>query len=443
MLGRTMGVAVLFATLATLPVPGAAQSDVRRVPVSGVIEMGLAPFIGRAIMEAEAAGAAAVILDIETPGGRVDAAQRIVKFVLEAEIPVYALVNTHAWSAGALIALAADSIYMVPGSSIGAATPVYADGQKGSEKIVSAMRGEFRALAERRGLDPRIAEAMVDETIAVDGVVEAGRLLTLTPVEAIRLGLAAGEYDDLDALLTSLGLEQSTVVTAELNWAEHVVRFLSNPMVAPLLLSIGALAIFLELKTPTFGVAGLIGLVSFGAFFGSHLLVGLAGWEEVILLGAGLIALLLEVLVLPGFGIAGMIAILCIGTAIFLSLIGNIPTWNDFAIASSILAGSVMLVGLGLGLMIRYLPRTHRLQGVFLGTTTDRALGYIAAPERLDLIGLEGVALTDLRPSGTAQIGRERVDVVTQGEFIPQHSRIRIVQSEAYRHIVELADAEA
>lgn len=442
MFGRKLGLAAALTGLAVGPMQTTAQT-VQRIPVSGVIELGLAPFIERALKDAQDGGAEAVVLDIETPGGRIDAAQRIVKAIIEAEIPVYALVDTHAWSAGALIALAADSIYMTPGSSIGAATPVYSDGRKGSEKIVSAMRGEFRALAERRGLDPRIAEAMVDEQIEVDGVVEAGKLLTLTPAEAMRLGLAEGEYDNLDAMLGALNLSSARVVTAELNWAEHLVRFLSNPMVAPLLLSIGALAIFLELKTPSFGLAGLVGLASFGAFFGSHLLVGLAGWEEIILLGVGLIALLIEVLVLPGFGIAGTVAILCIGSAIFLSLLGSIPTWNDFAIASSILAGSVMLVGLGLGMMVRYLPRTNRLQGIFLGATTDRNLGYISAPERLDLIGLEGVALTDLRPSGTAQIGRERIDVVTQGEFVPKGTRVRIVQSEAYRHIVEEVDTQA
>ena len=148
----------------TLQLPATAQQVVYRVPVEGTIELGLAPFVARAIAEATEAGAVAVVLDINTPGGRVDAAQRIVRAVTSAQIPVYAYVNTHAWSAGAMIALAADSIFMSPRSSIGAATPVDGTGTKAPEKIVSAMRGEFRALAEARGLDPRIAESMVEET---------------------------------------------------------------------------------------------------------------------------------------------------------------------------------------------------------------------------------------------------------------------------------------
>ncbi|UCF40811.1 MAG: ATP-dependent Clp protease proteolytic subunit, partial [Gemmatimonadota bacterium] len=146
-------VALATALLAAQPVPASAQQVlVYRIPVTGTIELGLAPYVERAIEEAHTAGAAVIVLDIDTPGGRIDAAQQIVKAVTGSELPIYALVNTHAWSAGAIIALAADSIYMTPASSIGAATPVTGGGEKAPEKIVSAMRSEMRALAERRGL---------------------------------------------------------------------------------------------------------------------------------------------------------------------------------------------------------------------------------------------------------------------------------------------------
>jgi membrane-bound serine protease (ClpP class) len=224
------------------------------------------------------------------------------------------------------------------------------------------------------------------------------------------------------------------------NWAERVVRLLSNPAFAPMLLSIGMLGIFVEFKTPTFGIAGAIGILSFSAFFGSHLLIGLAGLEEFILLGVGVIALALEVLVIPGFGVAGVVAVLCITGAIFLSLIGSIPTWDDFARASSVVTGAMLLAGIGMAALIKMLPNTNRMQAVFLGASEDREAGYIAAPERKELIGHFGVAVTDLRPSGTATIGDERVDVVTQGEFITKGTEVRVIESEAYRHIVEAAD---
>ncbi len=436
MIRRTiLGVAVWGAVLG--PAPASAQQEtVYLVPVTGVIELGLAPFIARAIREAEEAGARAVILELETPGGRVDAAQQIVKVVSQSTIPVYAYVNAHAWSAGAMIALAADSVFMGPVSSIGAATPVIGAGQKASEKIVSAMRGEFRALAEARGIDPRIAEAMVDESVEVEGVVEAGKLLTLTGKEAVDLGFAAAEVASLEDLLEKVHLADATVQTATINWAERLVRFLSHPIVAPILLSMGTLGLIIEIKTPSFGLAGFVGLTSFAAFFGSHLLIGLAGWEEVMLLGAGLIALGIEVFVVPGFGIAGAISILCIGGAVFLALIGNLPTWGDVVRASGVISTAGIMVIASIYLLVRQLPTRGR--GIFLMTATDRATGYIASAAREDLVGAEGVAATDLHPSGTAVLGGERLDVVSEVGFIDKGARIRVVRSEGYRHVVEL-----
>ncbi len=423
--------------------PLQAQEVVSRVLVTGTIELGLAPFIARSVREANEAGHAAIVLDIDTFGGRVDATQKIVVAMTASEIPVYVIISHNAWSAGAMIALAADSIFMTPGSSIGAATPVSGAGTKSPEKIVSAMRGEFRALAERRGLDPRIAEAMVDEEIAIEGVVEAGKLLTLTGQEAVELGVAEAIVEDLDEMLERVGLEDAEIAQASINWAEGLVRFLSNPLVTPILLSLGTIGLLIEIKTPSFGLAGLVGLTALGAFFGSHLIVGLAGWEEVILLGVGVVALLIEVFVVPGFGIAGIIAIICIGSATFMALIGALPTWGDITRASGILVVAATIVAVVIAAIVRHMPTRSRWRGIFLRASTDRAAGYIAEPVRDDLIGAIGIALTDLRPSGTVQVGDERVDVVSDVGFISKGSTIKVIRSEGYRHIVELADDAA
>jgi membrane-bound serine protease (ClpP class) len=435
--------ALATALLAFQPVSASAQQAlVYRIPVTGTIELGLAPYIARGIEQAHAERATVIVLDIDTPGGRIDAAQQIVRAVTGSELPIYALVNTHAWSAGAVIALAADSIYMTPGSSIGAATPVTGGGQKAPEKIVSAMRSEMRALAERRGLDPRIAEAMVDEEIAIDGVIEEGKLLTLTAQESVQLAVAVAVVEDLDALVERQELAGAAVETVGINWAEQLVRFLSNPFVAPLLLSIGTLGLIIEIKTPSFGIAGFVGLASLAAFFGSHLIVGLAGLEEVILLGAGLVALGIEVFVVPGFGVAGMIAILCIGSAIFLALIGNLPTWGDVTRASGILFTTAMIVVAAIYVLVRHLPAARRSRGIFLRAATDRAHGYIAGSTRDDLVGLEGVAITDLRPAGTVKVGDERLDVVSDVGFVARGKRVRVIRSESYRHVVEPIDEQ-
>src|SRR5690606_20695613 len=200
--------------------------------------------VERSLREAAAAGAAAAVLEIETPGGRVDAAQRIVNAVSDSEVPVYAFINRRAFSAGAMVALSTRGIYMRPGSTMGAATPVTGEGEKAPEKIVSAMRSEMRALAESRGLDPRVAEATVDEAVGVEGLVEPGKLLTRRTEGAVRTGYAA-ETADWETLLEALGLASATTVAAEVNWAEGVVRFLTHPLVSPLLLSLGFLGLLI------------------------------------------------------------------------------------------------------------------------------------------------------------------------------------------------------
>jgi membrane-bound serine protease (ClpP class) len=281
---------------------------------------------------------------------------------------------------------------------------------------------------------------MVDETLEVPGVVATGQLLTLTASEAERIGYAE-EVDGFDALMEALGIDRPTVVTPRTNWAEGLVRFLSNPLVAPLLLSIGVLGVIVEIKTPSFGLAGAVGLVSLAAFFGSHLIIGLAGWEEVILLGAGLIALGLEVFVIPGFGIAGFVSILCVSAAIFLALIGNLPTWSDIARASGILAFTVMLITAAIYTLVRRLPTSGRWRGIFLQAATAGAEGYVSGVARTDLMGRVGTAATDLRPGGTAVIDGERLDVVCETGYVGKGERVRVVRAEGYRLVVAPVNA--
>jgi membrane-bound serine protease (ClpP class) len=409
---------------------------VYRIGVTGTVENGLAPYVARTLREAEAAGAAAAYLDIDTPGGRVDAAERISDAIRRSTVPVYAFVNPRAFSAGALIAISAREVYMRPGAVMGAATPVDGEGQRASEKMVSAMRAEFRAVAEERGLDPRIAEAMVDEEIEIPGLDSRTTLLTLTSGEARRVGYAKGEVADEAALLRAIGLPEATVVSIEPNWAEQIVRFLTNPLVSPLLLSLGVLGLVLEIKSGAFGLGGLVSLASLGLFFGSSFLLGLAGWEEVLLLGLGVIALAVEAFVLPGFGVAGFLGIGAIAAAMLLALMGAAPTTGDVVQALAILGASLVITAAVVYAWLRHLPTSDRFGGLFLRGGMTQAEGYISAAPRTDLVGQEGVAVTDLRPAGTATIAGERVDVVTEGEFVTQGSTVRVLRSEGYRHVV-------
>ena len=426
-------------TLGAIAVPGTVQNEstVYRVPVTGEIELGLAPYIQRAVKEAAEVGAAALILDIDTPGGRVDAAEIISDALTDSEVPVYSLVNRRAYSAGALIALSTDRIYMRPASVIGAATPVDGTGTKAPEKIVSAMRSQMRALAESNGLEPEVAAAMVDEDIEIDGVVESGKLLTLTTEEAVEIGYAEA-IEDLDALLVELGHEGATVVTLELNWAERLVRFFSSSLVSPFLLSLGFLGLLIEIRTPTFGLAGTMGLISLGLFFGSNMIVGLAGLEDVLIVGAGLVLLGIEAFVVPGFGIFGVAGIVAILAGLYMSLLGNIPTMPDFTRAAWVLTSSTLLLIGSAWALIRTLPSSSRLaeSGIFLLAKTTSATGYESAEVRSDLVGKHGTAITDLRPAGTALVGDERIDVVSESEWISAGTPVKILSAEGYRHIV-------
>ena len=411
-----------------------------RIPITGTIELGLAPFVARALDEAASAGAPAVILDLDTPGGRVDAAWKIIDDVRESSVPVYAYVNRRALSAGAMIALSADRLYMRPGSTIGAATPITGTGEKASEKMVSAMRSEFRALAEERGFDPRIAEAMVDESIEVPDVVEAGKLLTLTTDEAIALEVADAEVRDLIELFQIAGLPPGSTREMTPNWAEAIVRFLTNPVVAPLLMSLGFLGLLIEIRTPTFGLAGGIGLLALAAFFGAHHLVHLAGLEEILLLGVGIVLIAAEVFLIPGFGIAGILGTGAILGSSVLAMVGQFPTYDQIFNAAGLVAFSIILVVVVSWVLLRRLPASRRLAGIFLRSSTSRETGYLSAPERGDLVGNVGVAVTDLRPAGTALVNDERIDVVTEGPWIEADTEVRVVQAESYRHVVRAVD---
>ena len=420
----------------------AAAASVFRVPITGVIELGLAPFVERSIEEARVAGAEAIVLDIDTPGGRVDAAERIADAISDSEVPVYAFINRRALSAGALISLAAHGIYMRPGSTIGAATPITGQGQRAPEKIVSAMRSSMRALAEARSLDPSVAEAMVDEQIEVAGVSETGQLLTLTTEEAVELGYAQ-EVEDWDGLMRALDTASGQVVEQEVNWAERAVRFLSNPVVSPFLLSLGFLGLLVEVRTPTFGLAGVAGALSLALFFGSHLIIGLAGLEGLIVFGAGVVLILVEVFFIPGMGVFGILGAIGALAGVYMSMLGGLPTFADFTRAGGVLTTSLVIAMVFSWFLVKRLPASRRLTnlGIFLGQETSAEIGYTSADPRSDLVGVEGVAITDLRPAGTGQFGEERIDVVTESEWIEHGSRIRIVASEGYRRIVRLISA--
>jgi membrane-bound serine protease (ClpP class) len=204
------------------------------------------------------------------------------------------------------------------------------------------------------------------------------------------------------------------------------------------LLTLGFIGIITEIKTAGFGLAGAAGILSLALFFGSHLIIGLAGWEDLIVFGVGLALVGLEVFLIPGFGLFGVVGALGVLAGIYMSLMGSLPTTADFTRAGLVLSTTVLLIAVTAWAMIRSLPRSSRFarSGLFLLQRTDRATGYESAEARRDLVGVVGKAITDLRPSGTGLFGDERIDVVSESTWITEGTPIRIVSAEGYRHVV-------
>lgn len=418
------------------------------VPVEGVIDLGLAPFIERVTNQAADERAAAVILEINTFGGRVDAAVLIRDTLLEAKVPTVAFINKRAISAGALIALASEKIYMTEGATIGAALPVQggapgAAAQPVEEKTVSYLRKEFSATAEARGRPARLAEAMVDPDVEIAGVIGKGKLLTLTTDEALQQKLVDAKVADRAALLSALGLEGAEVRTAAESWAETIVRFLTNPVVSSLLITLGLLGVITEIRTPGFGWPGAIGLTALGLFFWGHWLVELAGYEELLLFGLGVLLLAAEIFVFPGFGVIGALGVLSLLAGLAFSLLGPGSTTGVVVGVLTRLMTSLLVAVLAAIAVLRLLPRTPFGRKLVLETGMTAEQGYVSPAEtERELLGYHGVATSPLHPSGLAAIAGQRVDVISEGEYIDAGEPIIVVRVDGNRVVVRRHPAQ-
>ena len=456
-----------------LPQPaGAAAAVIPVAQIDGPIDLGVAPYLSPVLREAEEDGARAVILEINTPGGRLDAVLQMREALLASPVRTIAFVNREAFSAGALIALASNEIYMAPGAVLGAATPVTGNGAQADEKTVSAVRGTFKTTAETRQRDPLIAQAMVDPSVTVEGL-PAGRLVTLTTADAAARGFIDGVAADRTDLLRLVGLTGATAQVAGISPAERLVRLLTLPGLGSLLFGLGALLVVWSIVAGEVGIVTGLGLGALALFFWGHTLAGLAGWEGIALAALGILLVVAEVLVLPGFGIAGVLGGASLLGALVISVTsGDLPTGAEAerAIPSVLLAMAAFVAGGGL--LFWLLPVTARRRGLVLQTaaqamSTDgpdggrpnssgaavrqggiwRAVqlltGEAARGEqsldpdtRPSLLRARGRALSDLRPGGFAQIGGERIDVITRGEVVPSGATVEVILDEGYRRVV-------
>lgn len=392
-----------------------AAAGVWEVRFQGEVTTSQARWLAGIYDEAAREEASGILLVLDTPGGRIDSAVEIAKTIGRLRTTV--LVEGGAISAGALLALSADEMYMLEGSTIGAAEPRLGL-EPADEKTVSYWSAQLAGAAEKNGRDKQIARAMADESIEIDGLVGAGKLLTMTAREALTTGMTDGVYESREVFLVDR--EIRVEVTVEKGAAERLADLLTSSAVSTILLMLGLAGIFIELFTPGFGVPGGIGIVSLGLYFGGSMLAGLSGWETVLLFFLGIILLCVEVFVLPGFGVAGIAGIAALFGGIFLAAPGPAEAVRSIVIS---LLGAIAI----LALLLRVIPSRRRLSRIILRKEEDAESGYVAVNRELaDLAGRTGRTLTPLRPAGTARIDGRNVDVVTEGGFIGENTEIQV-----------------
>ena len=282
---------------------------------------------------------------------------------------------------------------------------------------------------------------------------EKGKLLTLTSTEALKWGYSEGEASNIDALLKAEGLASATIIYVQPSFSERLVRFITNPVVAGILISLGFLGLMAELTSPGFGVPGIGGLLLLALFFWGHMLAELSGWEGVALVVIGLVLITIEVLAIPGFGVAGLLGLGTFFSGLFISMVGQGAASSDFLRATLVLTGATTLIIIGAWLILKYMPRRRSFSGLALQTSLSSGSGLeeSAAGEGkmkgagpsityAKIVGARGIALTDLRPAGVAIIDNHRVDVVTEGDFIEEGRAIEVIADEEYRRVVKMVD---
>ena len=359
------------------------------VPIQDVIDLGIPGLVSRAIDLAEANNAEMIVFDIDTFGGRVDAATQIKDSISSTDIETIAFINRRAISAGSLISLSCDQIYMTEGATIGATSVVDMSGSKQSEKSQSYMREEMAATAEKSGKNPDIARGMVDEELSFEYLVvdgdslkvddiegrKEGKLITLTTELALKYGIADGKGESIEDILLSLGINEYDLVTVDENWSENVVRILTNPTVSSLLTTFGTIGVISELYSAGWGIGGTIGIICLTLALGAGYLTQLASSTDILVVLLGLLLLFLEAVAIPGFGIFGITGIIVLFYGLYLLLIPDIPVSPEIYSEALDGFGWAIVVGIfGIIFILRLIGKSAFFQKLVSSDTNKTTL---------------------------------------------------------------------
>ncbi|MDX5419325.1 MAG: nodulation protein NfeD [Hymenobacteraceae bacterium] len=377
-----------------------------------------------------------ILLKLNTFGGALNDADAIRLRLLEYPKPVYVFIDKNAASAGALISIACDSIYMAPGANIGAATVVGADGEAAPGKYQSYMRSIMRSTAEANGRNPYLAEAMVEAS--VDSTLSAGQVLTLTTSEAIKHGYCEGQAQNIDEVLQKLNLQDAEIVRYELSSTNKIIAFFLNPVISGILILIIIGGLWFELQTPGVGFPLMAAIVAGVLYLTPYYLNGLAEHWEILLFVAGIVLIGLEVFVVPGFGVTGISGIVLVFLSLLLIMINN-QAFDFTFVPSDQLMESLVSVLLGMiGAVVIVAMTWNRVLGsramqrVVLSNTFHSNEGYRSANSAEHLIGKTGIAHTRMTPSGRVMIDDNLYDAQARDGFIEKGDTVQVIDQSTF-----------
>ncbi len=440
---------ILTAILISIFLIGYASTDTTELKVYTFrIDEMIAPPVWRttklAIENAEKSNADLILISMNTYGGMLDAADSIRTKILDSEIPIYVFIDKNAASAGALISIACDSIYMAPGSNIGAATVVDQEGKVLPDKYQSYMRSMMRSTAEAKGRDPKIAQAMVDPKIYVAGISDTGQVLTFTVSEAIANNYCAAEVEDIEELLEHAGYKNYDFVEHKISSTDKIIGWLINPMISGVLIMVIIGGIYFELQSPGIGFPIAASVIAALLYFAPLYLEGLANNWEILLFLIGLILLVIEIFAIPGFGVFGILGVFFMVTGLTLSMVGNIgPGFFDIDTTGVVKAFLIVVIAFFVAIFgsitaSKKLFSTNAFGHLALDKVQTVEEGYTSALKSYsNLIGKKGITYTILRPSGKIIFGDELYDATARSGMIEKGIEIVVYDYQNSQLIVD------
>lgn len=425
--------------LSMLFLSGFAQPAKKKVMVMDIkaeIDPRMSRYVKLALEHADKTKADIIIIDMDTFGGALNDAKEIVDNIMDVKIPVWVFINSDAASAGALISIACDSIYMAPGATIGAATVVDGSGDAAPDKYQSYMRSIMRSTAEENGRDPRIAEGMVDENVVIDSLKQAGRVITFTTTEAIENNYCEAKVESIEEILKINQIENYELDKFSLGAAEKIIAIFLNPFISGILILVIIGGIYFELQTPGVGFPLIAAITALVLYLVPYYLNGLAEYWEIIALFVGVLLIIAEVFVIPGFGIAGISGIaLTVISLVLIMLNNDFFNFEFVPLGDIVTAGVVALGAMTGGILLLFfggakLMQSKAFKRIALTDTQETTQGYTVNSFNQTLMSKRGQAQTVLRPSGKVLIDGQIYDAFTRGDFIEKGEAIEVIGTE-------------